>query len=112
MRDSLRPATLDPLAEPGGHRTADGRPESRCSAQSSPKTSTESPFFELIWKFPPAATATYCLPSTSKAIGAAFTPAPAWNDHSLSPVAALNALKLPSASPVKTRLPLVVSVPP
>src|SRR5437879_5527953 len=49
----------------------------------------------------------YSSPSNSNAIGAAFTPAPAWNCQSRSPVLASNASKFPFPSPVNTSPPAV-----
>src|SRR5208337_1250063 len=59
----------------------------------------------------PAAIATYSLPFTAKAIGAAYTAPPIWKCHSALPVAASSAMKFPSASPVNTRPPAVDSTP-
>src|SRR6266851_8670163 len=59
----------------------------------------------------PAATATYCFPSTANDIGDEYTDAPHWKCHSTLPEAASSAIKFPSASPVKTSPPAVDSTP-
>src|SRR5258708_8911281 len=70
------------------------------------------PRLKSICVFPPAATATYCLPFTMYDTGGALTPAPAWYCHSTLPVAASSALKNPVPSPKNTRPPAVASAPP
>src|SRR6266851_4752695 len=61
---------------------------------------------------PPAATATYCRPSSSYVTGGAFTPAPQLNCQSRAPVRVWKALKSPLPSPTNTRSPAVASTPP
>src|SRR5581483_909749 len=59
----------------------------------------------------PAAIATYCLPSTAKLIGEAYTAPPIWKCQSGLPEAASSAIRLPSASPVNSRPPAVDNTP-
>src|SRR5215831_16673884 len=59
----------------------------------------------------PAATATYCFPSTEYVIGDANTLAPHWKCHRAFPFFASSAIKFPSASPVNTIPPAVESTP-
>src|SRR5262249_40576511 len=59
-------------------------------------------------RLPPEATVMYCLPSTSYVTGGAPMPQPVWNVHSLLPLAASYATKLPSIWPVNTSPPAVV----
>src|SRR2546430_15952124 len=70
---------------------------------SQPKATANTP--------PPAATATYCLPSIANDIGEEKTEAPHWKCHSTLPEAASSAMKFPSASPVNTSPPAVESTP-
>src|SRR6516165_8602613 len=59
----------------------------------------------------PAAIATYSLPSTAYAMGAAWTAPPIWKCHSTFPVVASRAMKFPSESPLNTSPPAVDKTP-
>src|SRR5439155_3097056 len=78
----------------------------------SEKTNTLLPRLKSICVFPPAPTATYCLPSTMYVTGGAFTPAPHWYVQSTLPDRASYALKRPLPSPANARSPPVTLMPP
>src|SRR5712664_680967 len=59
----------------------------------------------------PAATATYCFPSTANDIGDEYTDDPHWKCQSALPVVAASAITFPSASPVNTSPPAVDRTP-
>src|ERR687897_634182 len=78
----------------------------------SAKTRSSSLRGALIWKLPPAGTATYCLPSMAYVIGGPFTPPFAWYCHTCFPDLASNARNCRSLVPVNTSPPAVATAPP
>src|SRR5215471_17217411 len=90
----------------GADATSSTVPFSENVQTASPSAIRDSPARLL-----PAATVTYCVPSTSYVIGGAPIGQPVWNFHSSSPVLTSKARRLPSFPPLKTSPPAVLTSP-
>src|SRR5215472_10049915 len=104
------PGTIGPggpatLAGGGGGHSGPSCPFSAKAQTASPK---ELPCSTL----PPVAIGMNCSPSTSYTTAGASAPKPVWKLHSLSPVLASTATKLPSGSPRNNKPPAVTVEPP